>query len=363
MRLPECPFFLFGMGKRRKLLYRRGELLDALTAEVLRTWDVAEERIDSSEYRVELSLRDGSLVRLSEDEQGAWLEAAGERELLSEAPVKLPRFEGHPQAGLLRGLHQELLVNLVDGKPTPNLVVYPKPWLRDGAMVAMCLERTGNLSLIEEWVMGLDDPFDRNNGMEEADNLGQALYLVSLFSDKSHPLVEQVLGLLGRFERDRHIVGLTDGAEHPVYQTKWLKLGLRRLGLDDPHEIPEVYDSYSALFWMDFREAHIEGPPFSKDAGELYPYLTWAEAHFHGWDPPMHLCNPAYPHTWEAQASQADYPRMGIICDEYVSRRIAAPHTWHAAEAFPYLLARQWGPAQHDGLRRVLGPPAQVSNG
>lgn len=37
MRLPRCPFYLFGMGVRRKLLYRRGELLDALTGEVLRT--------------------------------------------------------------------------------------------------------------------------------------------------------------------------------------------------------------------------------------------------------------------------------------------------------------------------------------
>jgi len=37
MRLPRCPFYLLGMGFRRKLLYRRGELLDALTGEVLRT--------------------------------------------------------------------------------------------------------------------------------------------------------------------------------------------------------------------------------------------------------------------------------------------------------------------------------------
>jgi hypothetical protein len=337
MRLPDCRFYLFSMGDRRKLLYRRGELLDALTGEVLRTWDVREERIDAAEYEVLLTLHGGETVRLVEDAEAAWLEGAGERHCLSAAPVKLPRFGGHPHAALLRGLHQELLVNLVGGKPTPNLLVYPKPWLRDGAMVAMCLQRTGNLGLMEGWVLGLRDPFDRNNGCEEPDNLGQALYLLSRFADRTHPLVATVLERVGDFRRDRHIVGPTDGAEHPVYQTKWLKLGLRALGLDDPHVVPSLRDSYSALFWMNFREEHVEGPPFSPEAGELYPYLAWAEAHFHRWDPPMHLCNPTYPHTWEAHASQADYARMGIVNGEYTIQRLAAPHTWHAAEVFLYL--------------------------
>ena len=325
-------FYPFGMGPRRKLLYRRGELLDALTGDVLRSWKVAGERIDASAYSVTLRLEDGGVVRLTEDEEAAWTEEEGERRLLSSGPVRLPSFDGHPDGALLRGLHQELLVNIVVGAPTPNLLVYPKPWLRDAAMVAMCLERTGNLDLLEPWVMGLRDPFDRNNGVEEPDNLGQALYLASRFADTSHPVVQEVLRRVPGFARDRHIVGLTDGAEHPVYQTKWLKFGLRALGLDDPYVIPEVFDSYSALFWMDFREAHVPGPPFSAEAGEKYPYLAWAEAHFHGAPPPWSLSRNTYPHTWEAQASQADYARMALIDDEYATRRLAAPHTWHAAE-------------------------------
>ncbi len=328
------------MGRRRKLLYRRGELLDALTGELPHAWEVAGEHIDSAEYRVELALRDGSEVLIAEDEEGTWLEEGGEKRCLSAGPVTLPRFEGHRHAVLLRGLHQELLVNIVNGAPTPNLLVYPRPWLRDGAMVAMCLEQTGNLPLIERWVMGLRDPFDRNNGIEEPDNLGQALYLVSRFSGASHPLAEVVLRRAKEFERGRHIAGPTDGAEHPVYQTKWLKLGLRGLGLDDPYEIPEALDAYSALFWMDFRDRHVASPPFDARAGERYPYLTWAEAHFHGALPPMHLSCATYPHTWEAEASQADYARMGLVSDRYVTRRLAAPHTWHAAEMFLYLLER-----------------------
>jgi hypothetical protein len=43
-------------------------------------------------------------------------------------------------------------------------------------MMTMCFKATGNLDLIRDWVLGLTEPYDRNNGGEtEADNLGQAL--------------------------------------------------------------------------------------------------------------------------------------------------------------------------------------------
>jgi GH15 family glucan-1,4-alpha-glucosidase len=59
-----------------------------------------------------------------------------------------------------------------------TLFVYPKAWLRDAAMMGMAFEATGNLHVIREWILGLREVYDRNNaGEEEADNLGQALYL------------------------------------------------------------------------------------------------------------------------------------------------------------------------------------------
>ena len=140
------------------------------------------------------------------------------------------------------------------------------------------------------------------------------------------------------FRQDDYITGVTDGDDHPVYQTKWLKLGLHRLGLGDPLEIPKVFDSYSALFWMDYQDSHVEGPAFSRQTAELYPYLGWAEAHFHGWEPPDWLRREGYPLTWEAQASKARYEGMAAISPEYVASRIAAPHSWHAAEMFLYMM-------------------------
>lgn len=341
MRLPDCPFYLFGMGHRRKLLYRAGTLSDALTGESLRQWDVASEAIHPSEYSVNLETSGGRAASITEDEVGVWVEEDGRRTRLTDGPLRLPRFEGYEHAPLLRSLHHEIVINVVNGKPVPNLFVYGKPWRRDAAMVCMCLQETGNLHLVEEWIKGLTKPFDRNNqGNCEPDNLGQTLYMISLVSNASHPLVQTILDAARRCRKGNHITGPTDFAEHPVFQTKWLKFGLRSLGLDDAYQVPEVYDSYSALFWMDYRDAHVEGDPFDERSKELYPYLGWAEAHFHGWPANLAFARDQYPATWEAQASQADYSQMAHICSEYVDRRICAPHSWHAAEMFLYLLER-----------------------
>jgi hypothetical protein len=62
-------------------------------------------------------------------------------------------------------------------------------------------------------------------------------------------------------------------AEHPVYQTKWLKFALKSLGLDDPFRIPAVFDSYSSLFRMEYRSEHVPGARFSSRTLALYPYL------------------------------------------------------------------------------------------
>ena len=335
--LPAVRFFLFGMGNRRKLIYQDGALRDARTGETLRRWDVAEDLIVPPSYTVGLRTRDGRDVRIVEDEAGVWLVENGHRTALrTESRLSLPTFEGHPHAPVLRVLHQELLINVVDGRPVPNLFVYPRPWYRDGAMMAMAFRKTGNVGLLRDWILGLREPFDRNNaGQTEPDNLGQALYLVSLVSDRSHPLVEIVRREVPARLRDGHLTGDSDFAPHPVYQTKWLKFGLRSLGLEDPYTIPRVADSYSSLFWWDYTDQHV-ATGSRHDSGD-YPYLTWADDHFYG----QHkgpLGDRDYPLTWEAKASQADYAKLGILSDGYVKARLAAPHSWHAAEAFLRLM-------------------------
>ena len=281
-------------------------------------------------------------MTIVEDEQAVWIEEAGNRVALdgTRAAVKLPVFAGHRYARVLRVLHQELLVNVTAAGPVPNFFVYSKPWYRDGAMMAMAFRETGNLGLIRDWILGLREPFDRNNGgVTEPDNLGQALFLVSLVSDRNHPLVAKVLEALPPFEREgpqgKYILGKSDFADHPVYQTKWLKHGLRALGLADRYQVPLVQDGYSALFWMDYRDAHVAGK--DSDDRAAYPYLGWACDHFHG-RKKSPIGNRDYPLTWEQHASQADYAALSVLDPVYVTRKLSTPHTWHAAEVFLYLL-------------------------
>lgn len=352
MILPSPKFFIFGVADRRKLLYRGGRLTDLRTGEVVWSGAVAEgtELVDATRTQVTLETDRGPVV-LREDGAGVWV--GGER-VASGRPVNLPSFSDHKHGPRLRALHHEILVNVVDGRPLPNLLAYDRPRYRDAAMVGMVLEKTNNLELIRDWIRSLREPFDWNKlppgasvsgeagqaaeaGEAEADNLGQVLYLLSLADTASHPLVPRVLEAARRFERSGALFGRTDFADHPVYITKWMKFGLASLGLEDPYVIPRLADSYSALVWWAYRNEHVPAPRLAKETGGRYPALAWAEAHFYRTHQPVLPRAEAFPQTWEAEAGAANYAAMSVISSEYELRKIAAPHAWHAAEVFLYL--------------------------
>jgi hypothetical protein len=340
--LPAVTFFQFGMGRRAKYLFKDDTLCEATNGKTYRTWTAVQPVIVPGDYSVSFTTAEGGWVRVFEDETAVWIEENGRKKPVAGTwkPVRLPRFAGHRYGSILRELHHEILINVIDGKPVPNFHVYRKPWYRDGAMMAMCLKKTGNLDVIRDWVLGLSEVFDRNNaGETEADNPGQVLYLISLVSDKNHPLVPAALAALKKFEvKDEsgvYIKGRSDFSDHPVYQTKWAKFGLRALGLPDPYVIPAVRDSYSSLFWMDYRDRHVAGGE-AADRG-LYPYLGWATDHFQR-KKLSPISNRDYPLTWEIQASQADYAGMAIIDPQFTKEKTSVPHTWHAAEVFLYVL-------------------------
>lgn len=140
---------------------------------------------------------------ISEDEEGVFVNENNIREYLTCTleHVNLPSFSEYKYSEILKVLHHEILINIVNSRPLPNFFVYDKPWRRDAAMMEMCLKKTNNLALIREWVINLSDIYDRNNNGEcEADNLGQTLYLISLFSDKNHPLVAKIIDEAKKYE-------------------------------------------------------------------------------------------------------------------------------------------------------------------
>lgn len=307
------PFQVYGMADRRKLIHRGRVLLDAMSGDLV----------------------SGDAHEVHEDVDGVWCN--GQRIGVGAERVALPAFEGHPYAALLDALHREMLVNIVDHAPLPNVMVYRRPWYRDAAMVAMCFEKTGNLHLIEPWIASLRDPYDHNNGEDEPDNLGQVLYLASLVGDASHPIVAEVFEAAEACTRGGCLVGHTDGGPRPIYQTGWMKFGLARLRLDDPYTLPDTADTYADLAWWHDPQPCVPKQPTPDES--CYPYLTWARAHFYRTPPPMHLLGPdrSAPLTWEAEASQADYGGMDPVGHAYREARVCLPHTWHAAEAFLYL--------------------------
>ncbi|QDK82246.1 hypothetical protein EXU85_27990 [Spirosoma sp. KCTC 42546] len=341
--LPDLKFFLFGMGDRLKLIYRRGRLLNALTGNIEEQWRVKQEIIVPSEYLVQLTLTDGQTIQLREDETGVWLLQTGRRPKLipgTRSRLILPTFANHPLGPVLRVLHQEILINIINGRPVPNFLVYFKPRFRDAAIMAMVLRETNNLPLIHDWIMAIRDPFDRtNHGVPEADNLGEVLFLVSLVSDKTHPAVQMVLDSVRQFQKETYIIGKTDDAEHPVFQTKWLKYGLKSLGLPDTYTIPKQTDSYSSLFWLDYKRELTGEKRFEERLSVNSPYLAWAEDHFYGEKRGM-VSSLDYPLSWEQQASNAHYPGLTVLDKEFVKQKLAFPNAWHAAEMFLLLLEK-----------------------
>ena len=109
--LPDERYFLFGLGLRQKLLYKRGVLVPAPSGAVLRRWDVREEFILPAAYAVVIRTTGGTETRIVEDADGVWIEEGGQRTALpgTEAKVQLPDFAGYQYPAVMRVLHQELL--------------------------------------------------------------------------------------------------------------------------------------------------------------------------------------------------------------------------------------------------------------
>lgn len=371
-KLPATRFFLFGMGNRNKLIYKEGVLKNALTGSLVKKWRIKSELILPHDYTVYLITPENKKVILTENNKGVFIYENGKSTKLpnSDTPVILPAFSGYKYPAIMKELNHEVLINIVNSEPLPNFLVYHHPWRRDGAMMAMCLKATGNLPLIKSWVLNLSDPYDHNNGGEaETDNLGETLYLLSLFTDSSHPLVKKILSEAKKHEvttsGQTYLSGRSDFHEAPAYQTKFFKFGLAALHLPDAYTIPEQQDDYSALFWWDYKKTYFPG---TKDASHsraginFYPYIDWATDHFHN-TKRSPIADHDYPLTWESQASQADYSGMRIIDARYEEEKTASPHTWHAAEVFLYLLDTAALPKVNANKLRLQGAASELIAG
>lgn len=340
IELPSVKFFQFGMGNRTKLLYRDGALIKTITGDTLRKWNVKTEIIVPANYLVHIVTTDNKKITIKEDSTGVWIYSKWKDEAVpgTQSKINLPDFEDYRYPRIMKVLHHEILINIADSKPLPNLYVYKEPFRREASMMAMCLNYTNNLHLIKEWIISLDSPFDKNK--LDAGNLGQTLYLISLLNSKNNTLINKTLEEARKLEYKneyvKYISGRTDSVNTPVYASKWLKFGLKSLKMKDEYSIPFTEDSYSALIWWDFQSYYKNGTKDSCNKSNR-PYFGWACDHYHGnFNSPVGKFD--YPLTWEKDIATVNYEPMKKIDKAYVEAKIAAPHSWHAAEMFLYLL-------------------------
>ncbi|MCU0470273.1 MAG: hypothetical protein MUF58_16905 [Arcicella sp.] len=339
--LPNVEFFLFGMGDRLKMIYKNGMLINAKTQKVLRRWKIKSSIIVPSEYLVHLELENGKALDIQEDSQGVYIYENNIQIIMAESGLNLPNFDGKKFAPVLRVLHHEILMNIDEGLPLANFMVYSKPTYRNAAMPIMAISKTNNLNLIINWVTNLKEPYNRSReGNPEIDNFGQVLYIISTVSDRNHPLIEKVLEEADLYKNGEYIEGKTNDTYHPVYQTKWMKYGLKSLGIADSYKIPLVYDNHSPVFWVDYKTQNVGGRQFDEPTSLNSPYLTWAEDHTFNQKRGI-VSLKDYPLSWESEALEANYSKMAIVDNAYANTKICATHAWHAAEMFLLLLEQK----------------------
>ena len=343
---PEKQFFIFGMGNRDKLIYKEGgELINFETNEVILKLNIITDQFLFDRYMVVIWTKDGKIYKLYENSYGVYLDdiTGGEinssKCLIGGEYINLPDFEDYKYPAQLRILHHEILTSFLGDNPVPNIFVYKKPWYRDGAMMAMCLEKTKNLHLMRNWALGVSDLYDRNNkGNKEPDNLGQLAFILSYFVDKNYPLINEIENEANRIMENGLLTGITDYSHHEIYSTLWLKLAYERLGISTENiKIPNEFDSYARMFWMDKKDVETE-TPYENEYDEKYPYLSWARYHFNNDPIDESLLEIKYPMSWEIQASEAIYPNIAPLSQNYADNKCGSPHSWHAAEMFLYLI-------------------------
>lgn len=344
---PENNFFLFGMGHREKYLYKNGQLINIKTNTPSYSWNVIKEKFLYDRYMVVLWTENDKIVLIEENENGLYIsdlhnDVRHNTICLASSHINLPDFEEYKYPQQLRILHHEILISFIDTTPVPNIYVYNKAWYRDGAMMALVLEKTGNIFLLKDWALSIKELYDRNNwNMCEPDNLGQLAYILSFFVDKNYPLVSEIVSEAKKISKSGILTGITDGGDHTIYSTLWLKFGLNKLGVDTSFiKLPKKFDSYARMFWMDRTEVE-RTTFFSNEYDERYPYLWWAVKHFENEPINDDMFKVQYPMSWESFASQAKYEKIEPLSKEYAKNSFSAPHSWHAAEMFMYLIEKR----------------------
>lgn len=339
--LNEIDYYFFGMGNRRKMVYVNDSLIDIDTEEIIYSFEIEERMIIPNEYSVIIQTSNNDYIKIYEDNNGVHYNKNGKDSIIkgTNTKINLYTFDNQEYKNIKKTLYGEILFNIKDSTIYPNILVYDKPWYRDAALAAMVLKQTNNSDLIKDWVNNITEIYDKqNNGIEEPDNLGELLYIISTQEEKNYELVYDIIEEANRILKSNpngyYIYGKTDYQDEYLYQNLWYKLGLESLGINFAFNIDGLSDNYSpSAWWSDYK---IDSS-FKYDASVEYPYLTTAYRHKLGYGS-LVTNNALYPLSWEQAASSANYEKMKVVNREFIYSKISPVHTWAASEMLLFVL-------------------------
>ena len=376
-------FFSFGMGDRRKMIYKKGKLIDLKTKQVIRSFDFTHEMIIPNMYTVLLLDQAGQITRIYEDETGVHIEKgrmakiwedwnnynqweddrlnnretrlveniASETITTSKNKINLPNFEDSKVGRVLKVLHQEVLVNIDHGKPRTTLMARTNEsgLYREGMVAAMVLEKTNNTWLFEDWMKQISSIYDCRNKLEKneakctesADNPGQLLYLLGAITNSRQDLTNKIKAEVKQKVVNGEFVGEVDGEKMGYYPTALLINGARKNRIDLGYDFNlGKADKYLGLTWWlnDYKEAK-----HGNIVDPMHPAKEWASVH----QEPGHyglttILDEAYPLTFDGELTKAEAEEQIIINEHYSHEKgPKLSSIWHASEMFLMLGNRE----------------------
>ena len=328
--------YYFGMADRRKLLYKKGQLIDINTKEVIKSIEYEEELIVPNEYAVLLKDKENNIYKIIEDEEGIKFYFNDNVEIISESKkvIKLPEFDGKKYSEILKVLHQEILFNIDGDVPKPNIFGYKTAWYRDTMLATMVLEETNNIYLLEDWVKLIDNIYDnsRDKNINEADNLGELLYIIGAVGVNRDDLVKEILNEINNIKNpDGSISGMVDGSIQKYYPTVLAIYGAKKNNISLDLLPPLNDDGYAKLTW------YYDNPIFSKSeqTSEYYPYINWAFYHYSNYGT-LYILDEIYPLSYEGGNTNetGKVESECFISNYYCNKNLYISHMWHASEMF-----------------------------